>query len=267
LPTLAKAALLGIVQGLFEFLPVSSTAHLIIGTRLLGFDDPGGIFIVMIQFGSILAVMWLYRAKIVDVVSGLLSRADARHFASMIVIAFLPALAAGALLEKPIKRVLYYSPTTIAAAFIIGGIVILLVERARPKPTITGVDHVPLPTALAVGAWQATALVPGVSRSGATIVGGMLAGLDRPTAAEFSFFLAMPTMAGAFVKDLLELRHQFSPERGLEIAVGFVLAFLASLLVVKPFLAIVRRSGFGVFAWYRIAAGLALLAAVAAGAL
>jgi undecaprenyl-diphosphatase len=262
MPTLAKAAVLGIIQGLFEFLPISSTAHLILGARVLGYDDPGGVFIVMIQFGSILAIMWLYRTKILEVVSGLASRPAARHFALMIVVAFIPAVVAGALLERPIKSVLYYSPATIAAAFIVGGIVILLVEQARPRPTVGQVDRVPLPTALAVGASQAVALVPGVSRSGATIVGGMLAGLDRPTAAEFSFFLAMPTMAGAFAKDFLELRHQFSPARGLEIAVGFLMAFLASLLVVKPFLAIVRRSGFGVFAWYRIAAGVVVLAAL-----
>ncbi len=265
--TLTKAAILGIVQGLFEFLPVSSTAHLILGARVLGFDDPGGLFIVMIQFGSILAVMWLYRRKIFEVVSGLASRPEARRFATMIVVAFLPAVVAGVLLEHPIKRILYYSPPTIAAAFIIGGIIILWVERARPRPTVFDVDRVPLSTALAVGASQAVALVPGVSRSGATIVGGLVAGLDRPTAAEFSFFLAMPTMAGAFAKDLLELRHQFSPERGVEIAVGFVMAFVASLVVVKPFLAVVRRSGFGVFAWYRIAAGILVLAALAAGLL
>ncbi len=262
---LAKAALLGIVQGVMEFLPISSTAHLILGARLLGFDDPGGLFIVMIQLGSILAVMWRYRAKIASVVLGLGSSAESRRFAALIVIAFLPALIAGALLEHPIKRVLYYSPATIAAAFIIGGIVILVVERARPRARMHRVDDVSMGSALAVGTSQALALVPGVSRSGATIVGGMLAGLDRPTAAEFSFFLAMPTMTGAFVKDFFELRHQFSPDRVLAIAVGFVMAFLASLLVVRPFLAVVRRSGFGPFAWYRIAAGGAVLAALAAG--
>jgi undecaprenyl-diphosphatase len=260
---LAKAALLGILQGLTEFLPVSSTAHLILGARLLDFDDPGGIFIVMIQLGSILAVMWLYRAKIVEVVLGLGSSASARRFATMIVVAFIPAAVAGVLLEHRIKSILYYSPGVIAAAFIIGGIVILVVERSRPRPTVTDVDRVPLPTALAVGASQAIALIPGVSRSGATIVGGLLGRLDRPTAAEFSFFLAMPTMAGAFVKDAFELRRQFSPDRGLEIAVGFLMAFLASLIVVRPFLAYVRRSGFGAFAWYRIVAGAAIVIAVA----
>jgi undecaprenyl-diphosphatase len=262
---LAKAALLGVIQGVMEFLPISSTAHLILGARLLGFDDPGGLFIVMIQLGSILAVMWLYRAKILEVVLGLGSSASARRFALNIGIAFLPAAVAGAVLAPFVKRVLYYSPGTIAAAFIAGGIVILVVERARPQPTVMDVDHVPTPTALAVGASQALALVPGVSRSGATIVGGLLAGLNRPSAAEFSFFLAMPTMTAAFAHDFLELRHQFTSERVLEIAVGFVMAFLASLVVVRPFLAVVRRSGFGPFAWYRIVAGIVVLAALAAG--
>lgn len=262
---LAKAALLGIIQGVMEFLPISSTAHLILGARILGFDDPGGLFIVMIQLGSILAVMWLYRAKIVQVLLGLGSSPAARRFALLIIVAFLPALVAGGLLEGPIKRVLYYSPATIAAAFILGGIVILLVERSRPRARVHEIDNVPVPSALAIGASQALALVPGVSRSGATIVGGLLAGLDRPTAAEFSFFLAMPTMTGAFVKDFFELRHQFSSGRVLEIAVGFVMAFLASLVVVRPFLAVVRRSGFGPFAWYRIVAGAVVLAALAAG--
>jgi undecaprenyl-diphosphatase len=262
---LAKAALLGVIQGLMEFLPVSSTAHLILGARLLGFDDPGGLFIVMIQLGSILAVMWLYRSKVVEVILGLVSRPAARRFALTILVAFIPAAVAGVVLAPFVKRVLYYSPGTIAAAFILGGIVILIVERARPAATVTDVDHVPMPTALTVGASQALALVPGVSRSGATIVGGLLAGLNRPTAAEFSFFLAMPTMTAAFAHDFLELRHQFTPERLLEIAVGFVAAFLASLLVVRPFLAVVRRSGFGPFAWYRIVAGIVILAALAAG--
>jgi undecaprenyl-diphosphatase len=161
--------------------------------------------------------------------------------------------------------VLYYSPGVIAAAFIGGGIVMLLVERLRSRPTVTNVDAVPYSKALAVGVAQVTALVPGVSRSGATIVGGLLSGLDRTTAAEFSFFLSMPTMTAAFVHDLWEVRHDLSAGRGAAIAVGFVMAFLAALVVVKPFLRFVGRSGFAPFAWYRIVAGVALAAAIAAG--
>ena len=262
--TIAKAALLGVIQGLFEFLPVSSTAHLLVSERLLGYQDPGGVFTVMIQLGSILAVMYLYRAKIAEVVSGCLSGdPSARRFAFAVIIAVVPALVAGALLSGFVKRVLYSTFTVIAAAFIIGGIVMLVVERFRPAPRVDRADRVRPGQALAVGCWQTLALVPGVSRSGSTMVGGMLAGLDRPAAAEFSFFLAMPTMAAAFAHDLLEVRHFLSPDRGVEIAVGFVMAFVSSALVVKPFLAVVKRSGFGTFAWYRIAFGVALLAAVA----
>ena len=262
--TYVLAALLGIVQGLTEFLPVSSTAHLALGEKLLGFQDPMGVFTVMIQLGSILAIVWLYRLKILHVIAGLPSDPDARRFAAMIILAVIPALAAGALFSSKVKS-LYDQPAVIAGAFIAGGIVMLIVERFRPAPTILDAEHTPISRALGVGLCQVLALVPGVSRSGATIVGGMLMGLDRRTAAEFSFFLAMPTMAAAFVHDLLEARSHLSPDRGLEIGVGFVMAFLASLVVVKPFLNLVARSGFAPFGWYRIAAGVALLAATAAG--
>jgi undecaprenyl-diphosphatase len=265
MPTLLKAAVLGAVQGVTEFLPVSSTAHLLISERLIGFSDPGGVFTVMIQLGSIVAVMWLYRAKIMSVIAGLPSRPEARRFALMIVVATLPALVAGALFSKYVKSVLYGSFAVIACAFIAGGIVMLIVERVRPAPDVMDVDSLPLGRALAIGSFQALALIPGVSRSGGTIVAAMAMRVDRAAAAEFTFFLAMPTMAAAFAHDLLEVRHELGSARGLEIAVGFVMAFLASALVIKPFLNYVRRSGFAPFAWYRIALGSALLAAVAAG--
>ena len=261
------AAILGVVQGLTEFLPVSSTAHLLIGARLLHFDDPGGVFTVMIQLGSILAVMWLYRAKILHVLRGLPTDPDARHFALMIVVAFLPAAVAGWLFSDFVKRVLYTTPAVIATTFILGGIVMLLVERYRPAPTVLDADRTSLSRALGIGACQVLALVPGVSRSGPHHVGAMLFGLDRPAAAEFSFFLAMPTMTAAFAHDLLKARHSIGAERATEIAIGFVLAFVASVLVVRPFLGIVRRVGFVPFAWYRIGAGAALFAALAMGVL
>ncbi len=260
---LLVAALLGVIQGLTEFLPISSTAHLLIGARLLGFDDPGGVFTVMIQLGSILAVMWLYRAKIFHIVTRLGSDADARHFALMIVVAFIPAVVAGALLADYVTTVLYESPKVFAVTFVLGGLVMLVVERYRPAPTVFDADRTPLTRALGIGACQVLAMVPGVSRSGATIVGGMLMGLDRAAAAEFSFFLAMPTMMAAFAHSLLKVRHHLSSDRAAEIAVGFVMAFLASLVVVRPFLAFVRRRGFAPFAWYRIVVGLALFAAIA----
>lgn len=262
-----QAALLGTVQGLTEFLPISSTAHVLIAERLLGHEDPGGVFTVMIQLGSILAVMWLYRAKIAGVIAGLGSSSDARRFTLMLLLAFLPAVPIGAFLADFVQDELYASTGVIASAFIIGGIVMLVVERTRPVPTVHDASQTPLARAFAIGFCQVLALVPGVSRSGATIVGGMLMGLDRAAAAEFSFFLAMPTMVAAFVYSLIDLRSQIAPERIAEIAVGFVFAFLAAFVVVKPFLRFVGRSGFGPFAWYRIAAGAAILGAAAAGLL
>jgi len=264
-PTTLQAALLGIVQGLTEFLPVSSTAHLLISERLIGYQDPGGVFTVMIQLGSIFAVMWLYRAKILAVVRGLPTSPEARRFAFKILLATVPALVAGGLFSKFVKSVLYGSFAVIAVAFIAGGIIILLAERFRPAPDVFDVDALPAGRALAIGSFQALALVPGVSRSGGTIVAGLLMRVDRAAAAEFTFFLAMPTMAAAFAHDLLEVRHNLGSARGLEIAIGFVMAFISSALVVKPFLSYVKRSGFAPFAWYRIAAGLALLAAIGAG--
>ena len=244
---------------------MSSTAHLLLGEKLLGFQDPMGVFTVMIQLGSILAIVWLYRVKILHVIAGLPSDPDARRFALMIVIATIPALVAGALFSSYVKSVLYESPLVFAVSFIAGGIVMLGAERFRPAPRILNAEHTPIGRAFGVGLCQMLALVPGVSRSGATIVGGMLMGLDRPAAAEFSFFLAIPTMSAAFGHDLLEIRHSFDSALGAEIAIGFVMAFFASLVVIRPFLEFIRKSGFAPFAWYRIVLGLAIIAALAAG--
>ena len=169
------------------------------------------------------------------------------------------------LLSDVIKRVLYQSPRVFAIAFIAGGLVMLAVERFRAAPTLANAELIPLPRAFGVGLCQALALIPGVSRSGATIVGGMVLGLDRAAAAEFSFFLAIPTMTAAFAHDLLDVRHNLSAARALEIGVGLSMAFVSSLLIIRPFLSFVRRSGFAPFAWYRIALGTVLLVAIAAG--
>ena len=265
MPSLLKAALLGVLQGTTEFLPVSSTAHLLISERLIGYSDPGGVFTVMIQLGSIVAVMWLYRAKILSVIAGLPSQPEARRFALMILLATVPALIAGLFFSKFVKSVLYGSFAVIAVAFIVGGVIMLVVERFRPAPDVISVDQLPVGRAVAIGAFQALALIPGVSRSGGTIVAAMAMRVDRAAAAEFTFFLAMPTMTAAFAHDLLDVRHSLGSARATEIAVGWMMAFLSSALVIKPFLNYVRRSGFAPFAWYRIALGLALLAAVAAG--
>jgi undecaprenyl-diphosphatase len=244
---------------------VSSTAHLLIAEKLLGFPDPDGVFTVMIQLGSIFAIAWLYRATILKVIAGLSSDGDARHFAVMIVVAVIPALVAGALFSKFVKAVLYESPAVFAWAFIIGGVIMLLAERFRPAPTILNAEHVPTGRAFGVGVCQMLAIIPGVSRSGSTIVGGMLMGLDRAAAAEFSFFVAIPTMTAAFAKSLFDVRHSITSALAGEIAIGFVAAFVASLLVVRPFLGFVRRSGFAPFAWYRIVLGVVILGALAAG--
>ena len=261
MPSLLKAALLGIVQGITEFLPVSSTAHLLIGARLLHFDDPGNVFTTMIPLGAIFAVMWLYRAKIIRVVLNLGSDRDARNFAIAVIVAVIPLLVAGALFSKFVHQVLQGSLTIIAVAFIAGGIVILIVERMRPRADVLDAERIPVGRAFVVGLGQTLALVPGVSRSGGTIVAAMLLRVDRPAAAEFSFFLAMPTMMAAFAKDLFDARHELGTARIEEIAVGFVMAFIASALVVRPFLEYVRRNGFAPFAWYRIVLGVVLLIA------
>jgi undecaprenyl-diphosphatase len=257
--SLVQAAILGVIQGVTEFLPVSSTAHLLISERFLGFHDEGGVFTVMIQLGSIFAVMWLYREKLIAVATGLPSDAGARQFAFKTLLATVPTLVLGALFSNFVRRVLYGNFVVIASAFILGGIIMLIVERARPKPDVLDVDSLSVGRAFSIGSFQALALVPGVSRSGGTIVAAMAMRVDRAAAAEFTFFLAMPTMAAAFGKDLLDVRHHLASAQGAQIVVGFVMAFLSSALVVKPFLNYVRRSGFAPFAWYRIALGAAML--------
>ena len=265
--TIVQAALLGVVQGLTEFLPVSSTAHLLVGERLLGFADPGSVFTEMIQLGSIFAIVWLYRAKLLDVIAGLPSRPEARRFVLMMLVAFVPAVLAGAFASDYVETVLHKSVPVMAVAFIAGGVAMLLLERFGPRPTVRRADDTSLGQAAGIGVCQILALIPGVLRSGATIVGGMLMGLERPAAAEFSFFLAMPTLAAAFAHSLLQLRSQITLDRLTTLAVGFVMAFIASAAVVKPFMVVVRRTGFAPFAWYRIVAGLGLLTAVRWGLL
>lgn len=257
------AAVLGVVQGLTEFLPVSSTAHLLVAGRLLGYEDPA--FVVMIQLGSVLAIMWLYRAKIAAVVRGLGSDADARRFALMVAVGCLPALAAGALLADVVRTILYESLRVVAFAFIVGGVAMLVIERFRPAPDVFDAERTPVARALGIGLCQTLALVPGVSRSGATIMGAMLMRLDRPAAAEFSFFLAMPLLTAAFAYEFVDVRATLAAGRAVEIAIGFVAAFISAAVVVRPFLGFVRRAGFAPFAWYRIVAGAAILALFPAG--
>ncbi|MBC8048556.1 MAG: undecaprenyl-diphosphate phosphatase [Chitinophagales bacterium] len=260
------AALLGVIEGLTEFLPVSSTGHLILFVDLLGFKaPPGQTFEVMIQLGAILALVVLYFRKIWQTLTGLPSDPAARRFATVILAAFIPAMILGAAFHSQIKAVLF-SPVVVAIALIVGGVVILIVERMQKRVLYHTVDDVPVRTGFLVGLAQAMALVPGVSRSGATIIGGLLLGLERRAAAEFSFFLSMPTMGAAFAYDAYKNRDLLSFDDAGVIAVGFIAAFIAALLVVKPFLAIVSNIGFAPFAYYRIALGALVLGLVYSGA-
>jgi undecaprenyl-diphosphatase len=254
------AALLGVIEGLTEFLPVSSTGHLILFIDLLGFKaPPGKTFEVMIQLGAILALILLYFRKLWTTLIGLPTDPAARRFALVILLAFLPAMVLGALLHGFIKARLF-SPAVVATALIVGGVVILLVERISKREVYKSVDEVPPATGFMVGLAQCLALIPGMSRSGATIIGGLLLGLERRTAAEFSFFLSIPTMTAAFAYDAYKNRAELSFDDAGLIGVGFVAAFIAALLVVKPFLTVVSRIGFAPFAFYRVALGVFVLA-------
>lgn len=254
------AIILGIVEGLTEFLPVSSTGHLILGGELLGFTDSSSVtFKIAIQLGAILAVLVVYWQRFWNVGMGLLARdADSIAFTRNILIGFFPAMVVGALAYEAIRAVLQ-SPEVVAIALILGGIAILAIERMVKVVRIESVEEMPLRTAVAIGAVQCIAMIPGVSRSGATILGALLMGVERKTAAEFSFFLAVPTMAGATVYALYKDRDLLSADDLGMIGIGFGCAFLVALVVVKAFVAIVARHGFAPFAWYRIVVGSAAL--------
>jgi undecaprenyl-diphosphatase len=262
LSSLLDAAFLGVLEALTEFLPVSSTGHLILLVDLIGFQGPPGhVFEVVIQLGAILAVCVAYRSKLTDVAFGLPHDPGAQRFALVIVLAFLPAMVLGALLHEFIKSILF-SPQVVSVALVLGGIAILAIERLRPVPRIHAVEEFSPRLALGIGLAQCLAMVPGVSRSGATIMGALLFGVERRTAAEFSFFLAIPTMLGAAVFDLWQNRATLSAEGGLVIAVGFLAAFVVALFVVRWFVEFVGRHGFAPFAWYRIGLGGVLLVAL-----
>ncbi len=257
------ALILGLVEGITEFLPVSSTGHLIVIGDLLGFDDNlAKLFEVVIQLGAILAVCWMYRAKLWHTLLTLGGERGSQRFALNVLLAFLPAVAIGLFAHDFIKRVLF-SPTVVAWAFIVGGIAILLVERYRPTARIDSTESMPAMTALKIGFFQCLAMIPGTSRSGATIVGALLMGVTREAATEFSFFLAIPTMAGATVLDVWKARHDVVTGGWLLILIGFVVAFVSELVVVRGLVGFVSRHGFAPFAWYRIAAGVGILALLA----
>ncbi len=251
-----QAILLGLVEGLTEFLPVSSTGHLILASELIGFKGDGSVaFKIAIQLGAILAVLVAYRERFAGIAAGLLRREPgAIAFTRNIVLGFLPAMVVGLFAYSAIRR-LIESPMTVAVALILGGIAILLIERYVPARVEGRVETMPAKTAAGVGVVQCLAMIPGVSRSGATIMGGLLMGLDRKTAAEFGFFLAVPTMAAATVYSLYKERHLLNADDLGLIAIGFVTAFVSALLVVRWLVGFVGRRGFAPFAWYRIVLG------------
>lgn len=246
--------ILGIIEGLTEFIPVSSTGHLVLADHFLGLRSTG-TFKVLIQLGAILAILSVYAAKLIRLLLDLPRDRRTQLFALAVVLAFLPAAALGATYHKLIKTVLLESPTTVCVTLILGGLVLLAVDRMRFETKYKDVMDIPPLTALGIGAFQCLALVPGVSRSGATIVGALLMGADRRTAAEFSFFLAMPTMAGAFAYDLWKSRADLDTAQMASIALGFVVAFIAGVLVVRYLLDFVSKHGFAPFAWWRIVVG------------
>jgi len=254
-----KALILGIVEGLTEFLPVSSTGHLIIVGDLLHFNNAvGKVFEIVIQLGAILAVCWEYRAKIAAVVSGLPTERAAQRFTLNLFIAFLPAAIVGLLFIKTIKEYLFH-PFTVAIAFIVGGFIIFWVERKPRTARVTHVDDMTWRDALKVGLAQVFSLIPGTSRSGATIMGGMIFGLSRTTATEFSFFLAIPIMFAATFYELFKnwrLLHFHDLEL---FAVGFAMAFISAFWAVKGLLRYVAHHNFIFFAWYRVIFGILLL--------
>jgi undecaprenyl-diphosphatase len=260
MPILLIAIILGIVEGVTEFLPVSSTGHLILATELLGFDaEKWAAFNVIIQLGAILAIVVLYWRTFWAVIEGLIQRnAMSWRFVRNILIAFLPSAILGFILIKHIEALLG-NAVVVAIALIVGGIAILIIERLAKRADVVGVAEMPVKTAIGIGIAQCLAMIPGVSRSGATIMGALSLGVERRTAAEFSFFLAVPTMLGATTLELV--KHHDALMSGASgvgfamVAVGFVVSFLVAIVVVRAFVHYISRHGFAPFAWYRIIAG------------
>ena len=265
MPILLIALILGIVEGVTEFLPVSSTGHLILATELLGFDaDKWAAFNVIIQLGAILAIVVLYWRTFWAVLEGMIrGNAVSWRFVRNILIGFLPSAVLGFLLINKIEALLG-NAYVVAFAFILGGIAILVIEKMVKRTDTVGVAEMPLKTAIGVGLVQCLAMIPGVSRSGATIMGGLSLGVERRTAAEFSFFLAIPTMLGATTLELV--KHRDTLMAGASgvgfgtVAVGFVVSFIVAIVVVRGFVHYISKHGFAPFAWYRIVAGVAALA-------
>jgi undecaprenyl-diphosphatase len=261
-----KAIFLGVVEGLTEFIPVSSTGHLLLMQRFFGFGDEdfGKSFAVLIQFGAILALLSIYATRLLHLATGFFTDPQARRFVIGVLIAFLPAAVIGALAYKIIKEVLF-NPWIVCFSLIAGGAVLLWVDQLDLKPRFHEATRFTLPMYFIIGIAQCLSMIPGVSRSGATIVAAMLLGADRRAAAEFSFWLAMPTMAGAFAYDLYKDHGQMTHSNVAIVAVGFIVSFICAWFVVKTFLGYVSRHGFSLFVWWRVVVGVVGLIALALG--
>jgi undecaprenyl-diphosphatase len=261
-----RAVLLGIVEGVTEFLPVSSTGHLLLAERFfnLGEDNFWKSFAILIQLGAILAIVVLYFGKLWRTALGLFSDPAARRFAIGVLVAFLPAAVIGGLLGGVVKSYLF-NPWVVCFTLIVGGAILLWVDQVDLRPREHDATAFPLPMCLGIGVAQCLALIPGVSRSGATIVSAMLLGADKRAAAEFSFFLAIPTMVGAFAYDAYKSRAEMTLDHIGIIAIGFVVSFVTALIVVRAFLSYVSRNGFKPFVWWRVIVGTLGLIALALG--
>ncbi|MBP1124834.1 MULTISPECIES: undecaprenyl-diphosphate phosphatase [Pseudomonas] len=258
--TAIQALILGVVEGLTEFLPISSTGHQIIVADLLNFGGERAMaFNIIIQLGAILAVVWAFRRKILDVVTGLPTQRNAQRFTVNLLIAFLPAVVLGVIFADLIHHYLF-NPITVATALVVGGIIMLWAERREHQVHAETVDEITWKDALKVGLAQCLAMIPGTSRSGSTIIGGLLFGLSRKTATEFSFFLAMPTMVGAAVYSGYKYRDLFQPADLPVFAIGFVTSFIFAMIAVKGLLKFIANHSYAAFAWYRIGFGLLILA-------
>lgn len=258
--TAAQALILGIVEGLTEFLPISSTGHQIIVADLLDFGGERAMaFNIIIQLGAILAVVWEFRRKIFEVVLGLPRERTAQRFTANLLIAFMPAAVLGVIFADLIHHYLF-NPITVAVALVVGGVIMLWAERRQHTVHAETVDEMTWKDALKVGFVQCLAMIPGTSRSGSTIIGGLLFGLSRKTATEFSFFLAMPTMVGAAVYSGYKYRDLFQPADLPVFAIGFITSFIFAMIAVRGLLKFIANHSYALFAWYRIAFGLLILA-------
>jgi len=250
-----QVILLGLIEGLTEFLPVSSTGHLLLVGHFLGFHSPGRTFEVLIQLGAILAILTVYSAKLLQLVLDLPRSPGARRFALAVAVATLPAVVVGVAGHRFIKSVLFETPWLICTTLVVGGIILLMVDRLRLKTRYHEATDFPVSVAFVIGVCQVLAMVPGVSRSGATVVGALLLGADKRSATEFSFYLAMPTMTGAFAYDLYKSYGDLTFDDVTGIGLGFVTSFIAGVIVVRYLLGFVSRHGFAPFAWWRILVG------------